>query len=97
MEPALNSEFQTYRFKKETGRDWYAIGLCNKNLILNNNFKFNYSTLNHGFYGISSNGGVWNSSNKSKNNKIDTFKFNAGDTIDIKFDSKNYIAIFEKN
>ncbi len=43
---------------KENTSNWVAVGLCYKNIVKANNFQFNYSTLGHGGYLISSNGGT---------------------------------------
>lgn len=61
MEPAINENGVKplkVAFKiKENTSSWLAVGVCYKNAIVNANFTFNYSSLGHGAYLISSNGG----------------------------------------
>ena len=49
---------------KEGNITWLAVGMCQKNKIISNNYSFPFSTLGHGAYMISSNGGTWSSTNQ---------------------------------
>jgi hypothetical protein len=42
----------------ESSSNWLAVGVCYKNLISASNYTFNYSSLGHGAYLVSSNGGT---------------------------------------
>ena len=61
MEPTIQEKGNrptTVAFKiKENHSNWLAVGVCYKNTVQQNNYQFNYSTLGHGGYLISSNGG----------------------------------------
>lgn len=63
MEPAVNDKgpksIKVAFLIKENSSNWVAVGLCHKNVVQANNYQFNYSTLGHGGYLISSNGGNW--------------------------------------
>ena len=92
MEPSLNDKgsrnVEVAFLIKENSLNWVAVGLCHKSVVLTNNYQFNYSTLGHGGYLISSNGGTliwyigsWSSIDKKKNNVVTSFKFSKDDTI----------------
>jgi len=51
--------------------------------MIDTKYEFENSSLGHGFYGISSNGGVWSNIAADKNNCIKTFKFDKGDKINV--------------
>lgn len=61
MEPSLQEKGNRARsvaYKiKENSSNWLAVGVCYKNVVQANSFQFNYSTLGHGGYLVSSNGG----------------------------------------
>ena len=61
MEPSImekGNKPQSVAFKvRENNSNWLAVGLCHKNIVQSNNYQFSYSTLGHGGYMISSNGG----------------------------------------
>lgn len=74
MEPAISMDSKTtFGFKmKEGAITWLAVGMCQKNKIISNNYGFPYSNLGninlyfililgHGAYMISSNAGTWSS------------------------------------
>jgi hypothetical protein len=62
MEPPLQSKgnkMQSVAFKiKENSTNWLAVGICQKSVVVGNGFNFSYSTLGHGAFMISSNGGT---------------------------------------
>ena len=62
MEPSLQEKGNrprsvAYKVKENTS-NWLGMGVCHKNIVQSNNYQFNYSTLGHGGYMISSNGGT---------------------------------------
>lgn len=61
MEPSLQERGNRackVAFKiKENSSNWLAVGVCYKNAVANSSYTFNYSTLGHGAYMVSSNGG----------------------------------------
>lgn len=63
MEPSLYEKGNRpckVAFKiKENSSNWLAVGICYKNAVAANNYTFNYSSLGHGGYMISSNGGTY--------------------------------------
>lgn len=60
--------------------------MCHKNIVSTKNYGFNFSTLGHGGYMISANGGTWSNSNNQHNNKVKAFKFSKSDIICITAD-----------
>lgn len=62
MEPSItekgNKPFQVAFKIRENNSSWLAVGLCHKNIVQANNYQFNYSSLGHGGYLISCNGGI---------------------------------------
>ena len=62
MEPSLQEKGNRpckVAFKiKENSSNWLAVGICYKNAVSNSNYTFNYSTLGHGAYLVSCNGGT---------------------------------------
>jgi hypothetical protein len=64
LEPDLgsvNSKPKTFAFKiKENhSSNWIALGVCHKKIIVQKSYSFTFSTLGHGAYMVSSNGGSW--------------------------------------
>jgi len=49
---------------------WLAVGVCNKEQVIFNKFRFVGTTqnFNHSFFGISTNGYLWNANNSTENN-----------------------------
>ena len=60
MEPAIqpNKPFKVAFKVKENQSNWLAVGICYKNMVASSNYTFNYSTLGHGAYLVSSNAGM---------------------------------------
>jgi hypothetical protein len=62
MEPALQTgggKAVKVAFKvKENQSNWLAVGVCYKNTVASSDYTFNYSTLGHGAYLVSSNAGT---------------------------------------
>lgn len=69
---------------------WLGIGVCLKELVASNKFKFSSSrtTFLHGTFMVSTNGYSWNTNNEEENNKyVDGFpKLKAGDEVKFKFE-----------
>ncbi len=66
MEPSLEkgADNKTFHFKiKECNSNWIAVGICHKNIVVSKLYTFNFSTLGHGAYMISANGGTWSNNN----------------------------------
>lgn len=73
MEPSIEQSktVKTFYFKiKECSSNWVAVGMCHKNMVHSKNYAFNFSSLGHGGYMVSANGGTWSSSNVDFNNKV---------------------------
>lgn len=75
---------------------WAAIGICKKSIILQHNFGFKFNKLGHGAYLVASNGGIWSTSNNSKNNLIKSFKFTANDVIIVNYEKEKNSVTFSK-
>jgi hypothetical protein len=66
----------------KSSSNWVAVGMCYSKLAAISNYGFNYQSINHGYYMISSNGGSWSSIDSSKNNVVKAFKFGQGDVVE---------------
>lgn len=79
MEPSLeksNQKVRTFYFKiRECHSNWVAVGMCHKNIVVGKNYGFNFSSLGHGAYMVSSNGGSWSNISNDYNNKVKVQKF----------------------
>lgn len=56
--------------------------MCHYASVTSQSFGFNYASINHGYYMISSNGGTWSCIDPKKNNVVSAFKFVQGDIIE---------------
>lgn len=65
---------------------WIGIGVCLKQKIIQNGFKFKYDTLGHGSYLISSNGYSWSSIQSTSNSTYHGFNYAAGDYVIVEFE-----------
>ena len=66
MEPSLEKGTQNKKFFfriKECSSNWVAVGMCHKNIVVSKGYTFNFSSLGHGGYMISANGGTWSNIN----------------------------------
>ena len=73
MGPSLEdgSSLKEMSFKiKESHSNWVAVGMCHKNLVKSKNFGFNFSSIGHGAYLVSANGGSWSNIKAEQNNSI---------------------------
>ena len=62
MGPALEdgATIKEMAFKiKESHSNWVAVGMCHRNIVKSKNFGFNFSSIGHGGYMVSANGGSW--------------------------------------
>jgi hypothetical protein len=59
-----------------------GVGICKRTIAEQNSFDFDYENTGHGYYMISSNGGVWSSTDEDLNNKLACWRFKTGDVID---------------
>lgn len=62
MEPHLEggSGVKKFAFKiKESLSNWVAVGMCHPKVVINKNYGFNFSSISHGAYMVSANGGSW--------------------------------------
>lgn len=107
MEPSLQSKGnkpQSVAFKiKENSTNWLAVGICQKSVVVGNGFNFSYSTLGHGAFMISSNGGnhilysgSWSSISSTHNNVVTSFTFSKGDIIIVHYDPQKLKVTFTR-
>ena len=78
MEPSLQTSNSVKNkplyFKiKECSSNWVAVGMCHKNIVHSKGYTFNFSSLGHGGYMISANGGTWSNSSADYNNKVKVY------------------------
>ena len=64
--------------------------------MVQNSFNFNYSSLGHGAYMISCNGGSWSSIDSENNNVVTAFHFYKHDTVVVEFDPVHMVVKFTK-
>lgn len=55
---------------KETSKNWLAVGVCHKNIVVSKNYSFTFNVLGHGAYMVSSNGGSWSDTKSEANNVV---------------------------
>lgn len=54
------TKIKTFGFKiRESTSAWVAVGVCHKKVVASKNYGFNFSSIGHGAYMVSSNGGNW--------------------------------------
>jgi hypothetical protein len=76
MDPHLEagSNVKCFGFRiKESSSNWIAVGMCHKNVVVSKNYGFNFSSIGHGGYMISANGGSWSHSKAEHNNSVKVF------------------------
>jgi len=81
---------------KENSSNWLAVGVCYKNSVANNSYTFNYSSLGHGAYLVSSNGGSWSSIDSTKNNTVNAFSYYVNDIVLVEYDPTELKVVFRK-
>ncbi len=70
----MGSSIRDIAFKiKESSSNWVAVGMCHKNIVVSKNYGFNFSSIGHGAYMVSANGGCWNNIKADQNNGIKVF------------------------
>jgi len=80
LNPALNSKgikkrVFAFKIKEVSSNNWIALGICHAKIIIEKAFNFTFSTLGHGAYMISSNGGTWSHHDSAANNLVKSFNF----------------------
>ncbi len=57
------NKIKTFAYKvKQSTSNWVAVGMCHKNIVVSKAYGFNFSSIGHGGYLISANGGSWSNS-----------------------------------
>lgn len=57
------AKIKTFAFKvNQCTSNWVAVGMCHKDIVVAKNYGFNFSSIGHGGYMISANGGSWSNS-----------------------------------
>jgi hypothetical protein len=65
---------KTLAFKvKHCSSNWVAVGMCHKNIVVSKSYGFNFSSIGHGGYMVSANGGSWSNSKYEQNNSVKVF------------------------
>ncbi|CAM6006381.1 unnamed protein product [Sphagnum balticum] len=73
MEPKLEGigSVINYWFRiNESSSNWVAVGMCHKNIVVSKSYGFNFSSVGHGAYMVSANGGCWNNTRAEQNNTV---------------------------
>lgn len=73
LEPGLETgnPIKTFHFKiRECSSNWVAVGMCHKDIVVSKGYTFNFSSLGHGGYMVSANGGTWSNTSAEYNNKV---------------------------
>ena len=86
MTPHLESSpgIKKFSFKiKDSLSNWVAVGMCHPKLVASQNYGFKFSSIGHGAYLVSANGGLWSHTKEENNNKVKAFKFVKGDIIQV--------------
>lgn len=96
----LSEADESWRIQLETKSNWISVGVCVKELVVKNNYKFSNSVNDpkfpHCFFGLSSNGFTWNKNVASENNKKkEGLKFSASQVICVFYDAANLTLTFK--
>ena len=99
----MNNKNLKWRVSLKIKSKWIAVGVCLKETIIENNYKFvntlcedNRST--HGFFGISSNGYIWNcKTNEEDNIKREFIKFDSDQNVILLYDYVKESLLIEFN
>ena len=61
LEPNLETNsMKKFSFKmSKIVSTWVAVGICHRDIVVSNDYRFKFGSTGHGAYMISSNGGVW--------------------------------------
>jgi hypothetical protein len=70
--------------------------MCHSKIVANKNYGFNFSTIGHGAYMVSSNGGIWSHTKAEHNNHVKSFKFVKGDIIQVTANFAEKMVTFQK-
>lgn len=73
---------------------WIGIGIALKSKMVQQNYKFEYSSLGHGSYLISSNGYTWSHSIQADNSSFKSFYFSTNDIVRIELDPNDWTLNF---
>lgn len=83
-----NQSSRTWKIKFKTLNGWICLGLCDKELVKANGYKF-YNQKNpksHGTFSVSSNNIVWNTNNtKEDNTKLEQYGINVRNVFEFEF------------
>jgi len=85
-----------FAFQVKNIANWIGFGVCLKNVLENKAFKFDYNSIGHGAYMISSNGYSWSHSSKEDNMANKSFLFANEDVIVCLFDPVKKQLTFKK-
>jgi hypothetical protein len=100
MEPHLEkgSNIKKFAFRiKESSSNWVAVGMCHPKIVAGKSYGFNFSTIGHGAYMVSANGGSWSHTKAEQNNSVKAFKYTKGDIIQVSVNPSEKIIAFKKN
>lgn len=71
--------------------------MCHPKIVTSKSFGFTFSTIGHGAYMVSANGGSWSHTKAEHNNSVKAFKFIKGDVIKVTVNMNEKIIYFSKN
>lgn len=58
LEGGANIKKMAFKIK-ESSSNWVAVGMCHPKVVASKNYGFNFSSIGHGAYMVSTNGGIW--------------------------------------
>jgi hypothetical protein len=88
--PSVHAPTIGCRFFIHQMESWMYLGLVNEATAVEKGFvKSAWSKLGHGHYAVYSGGGTYSHSDERANEKNSMLKFKAGDTIEMKLDTKS--------
>ncbi len=96
-------DFKEIKFKIKINlnyNSWIAFGLCDKQIVIKNYYKFNKGNdkfFNHGSFLVSNNGYSWNANNNNENNKNCFFPKNIKNIYTVVYNSKKFELAFFSN
>lgn len=97
----LNEKSARWKVILKTHNSWAAVGVCVKEVVIKNNYKFLNSVPNkvdeYGFWGLSSNGFSWSNNNDENNKKSEALKFSSEQKIVFTYDLIAKTLLLEVN
>jgi len=96
----LSEADESWKIQLDTKSNWISVGVCIKELVVKNNYKFTNSLSDPkfplSFFGLSSNGFTWNKNVPAENSKKkEGLKLSGSQVIKVFYDASNLTLTFK--